>query len=60
MRAHNSLTVSHIYYISLFKTNSKNTIIKRLLPAFITDFINIGELIINSFLILHTKHNRNV
>jgi len=44
----------------MFKTNSKNTIIKRLLPAFITDFINIGGLIINSFLILHTKHNRNV
>jgi hypothetical protein len=34
----------------------KITIIKRLLPAFITDFINIQIFFINSFIILQAKY----
>jgi len=58
-RHHNILIVSHIYYNLLLESPCKNTIIKRLLPAFITDFINIGGLIINSFFILQAKQFRN-
>jgi len=38
---YNSLIISQIYHFYIIPTRCKITTIKRLLPAFITDFINI-------------------
>ena len=44
---------------SAFLIRCKITTIKRLLPGFITDFINIQMLVINSFFNLHIKYPEN-